>query len=473
MTARRGPTNAIQGIGEATTDSSGSNSWTYGSKPIAATSPATRPTAPKRSSTGAPAPARTPDPAQAGLSRGPGARRRAAKSRCDVRPACSTTSTRRIRKTRSRLGTAAIAAMAAIPTRPLVSRLARATRSGATITTSPRVAAAAMMRSGPMLVRLSCPAGRKEHDPRRHQAAGDGRHKTLRRRREAGRHRQHKREAGHARQKDRSVAAAEDSRPHQSQHHQDGEAERRPLVRWSPSCDPQRKEARRHAQDQSRGRARRHDSPHPAGPDRQSCPEAIKPPAAIADAPGKDAEGQARTAGPAVSKPRPSARPLRPSASTISDAPPGEEGGRYVQVGDATGGPAERFGDPGVPPMTSSWGPQWTRRAPERAHPLMRERGAQEATNFLGPPSQRLGAAGRRRSGRHLWSHHLVTAKPSATSEASQSTGHPLTAAASRARRLKIVRYRSGTEAAITACLMRLRDGPRDFECWWPRMRVN
>lgn len=61
--------------------------------------------------------------------------------------------------------------------------------------------------------------------------------------------------------------------------------------------------------------------PHAAGPDRQSCPEATKPPAAIADAPGKDAEGQARTAMPAVSKPRPSARPLRPSASTISDAP--------------------------------------------------------------------------------------------------------------------------------------------------------
>jgi hypothetical protein len=38
--------------------------------------------------------------------------------------------------------------------------------------------------------------------------------------------------------------------------------------------------------------------------------------------------------------------------------------------------------------MTSSWEPQWTR---ERAHPLMRERGAHEATNFWGPQAEGLG----------------------------------------------------------------------------------
>jgi hypothetical protein len=61
--------------------------------------------------------------------------------------------------------------------------------------------------------------------------------------------------------------------------------------------------------------------PQVAGPERQHCPEAIKPPAATGRAPAKPAEGKDKTARPAVSNPSPRARPLRPSASTTSDAP--------------------------------------------------------------------------------------------------------------------------------------------------------
>src|SRR2546427_1638363 len=258
-TARAGPMNAIHAMGDPVTASSGSNGWRYGSRPIPAATPATSPTAAKRSSTSGPAARARTSPSANTATAKTGALRRTANGCLPSAAAFSTPSVSRVSSTSSKVGTATIVMVPASPAPPRNRSERRGAAAGAKTNAKAR-ANAAKRTSSADSGSIRRPH-RKPSGARGDQRRSDIRPWALPRIAHAGDGSDCDREQSHGGQKDGALVTGKNPRAAKAHHCHDRKPQRRSRAGRHRKRDPEREQAGRDAEHESRRRTRRHELP--------------------------------------------------------------------------------------------------------------------------------------------------------------------------------------------------------------------